>query len=52
MMSGIALVFELDAFTSSILVLLSIPMMLFALLRRDPVYSLRDCNKDSDILCA
>ena len=51
-MPGIVLTFDLDSFVSSILALLSIPTMLFALMRWDPLYSLCDINTDGNVLRA
>lgn len=51
-MLGIVLVFDLDSSVSSILTLLSIPTVLFALMRWDPLYSLLDVRTDGDILRA
>jgi hypothetical protein len=52
LMLGIVLTCDLDSTISSILVLLSIPTMLFALMRWNPVYSQRDHTTDSNCLYA
>jgi hypothetical protein len=51
-MIGIVLAFDLDSSVSSILAFLSIPTMLFALMRWDPLYRLCDFSTDGDILRA
>ena len=51
-MLGIALAIGLDSFISLILVLLSIPTMLFALACWNPLRGLRDGNRNGDILRA
>jgi hypothetical protein len=52
LMLGIVLTFDLGPAVNALLVLLSIPTMLFALMRWDPVYSLCDFETSDDRLRA